>query len=75
MPWFGRLVAGFFTAQAGVQYQTSPRKICDGQGDTRTGFSPCTSVSPFGITAQISDTHSFIYHRRHVNYTNGSVVK
>jgi hypothetical protein len=38
-------------------------------------LSPYTSVSPFGIAAPISDTYSFMYHRRHAYYINGNVVE
>ena len=34
------------TAEARIQSQGNPFWICGGQGDTGTGFSPCTFVLP-----------------------------
>jgi hypothetical protein len=56
------------TREAQVRYQASPYEICNGQSDTRTGFSPSIWVSSVSVISPLLHTHHLnITHIRRIN--------
>jgi len=63
----------FLTAEARVQFQTSPCGICGLQSGTGPSFSPSASVSPVSIISPMFHTLPCQYHSTNVPHTPLSV--